>query len=84
VGGGALVAPALYVVLQVSYAQAVTLSLIYSVFTKILGVLQHLRQGNVAWRITLLYWMPGIPGAVLGSQVLYTAQSPDHLYGVAE
>jgi uncharacterized membrane protein YfcA len=84
VGGGALVAPALYVVLQVSYAQAVTLSLIYSVFTKILGVLQHLRQGNVAWRITLLYGVPGIPGAVLGSQVLYTAHSPDHLYGVAE
>jgi uncharacterized membrane protein YfcA len=53
------VAPALYVVLQVSYAQAVTLSLIYSVFTKILGVLQHLRQGNVAWRITLLYGVPG-------------------------
>jgi uncharacterized membrane protein YfcA len=54
VGGGALVAPALYVVLQVSYAQAVTLSLIYSVFTKILGFLQHLRLGNVSWRVTLL------------------------------
>jgi uncharacterized membrane protein YfcA len=78
VGGGALVAPALYVVLQVSYAQAVTLSLIYSVFTKILGFLQHLRQGNVSWRVTLLYGVAGIPGAVLGSQLLYTAQSPDH------
>jgi uncharacterized protein len=78
VGGGALVAPALYVVLQVSYAQAVTLSLIYSVFTKILGFLQHLRLGNVSWRVTLLYGVAGIPGAVLGSQLLYTAQSPDH------
>ena len=77
-GGGALVAPALYVVLQVSYAQAVTLSLIYSVFTKILAFLQHLRQGNVSWRITLIYGVAGIPGAVLGSQLLYTAQSPDH------
>jgi len=69
VGGGALVAPALYVVLQVSYAQAVTLSLIYSVFTKILGFLQHLRLGNVSWRVTLLYGVAGIPGAVLGIAV---------------
>lgn len=70
-------APALYVVLQVSYAQAVTLSLIYSVFTKILGFLQHLRQGNVSWHVTLIYGVTGIPGAVLGSQLLYTAQGPD-------
>jgi uncharacterized membrane protein YfcA len=72
VGGRALVAPALYVVLQVSYAQAVTLSLIYSVFTKILGFLQHLRQGNVSWRVMLLYGVAGMPGAILGSQLLYT------------
>jgi len=71
------VAPALYVVLQVSYAQAVALSLIYSVFTKILGFLQHLRQGNVSWHVTLIYGVTGIPGAVLGSQLLYTAQGPD-------
>jgi uncharacterized membrane protein YfcA len=77
VGGGALVAPALYVVLQVSYAQAVALSLIYSVFTKILGFFQHLRQGNVSWHVTLIYGVTGIPGAVLGSQLLYTAQGPD-------
>ena len=77
VGGGALVAPALYVVLQVGYAQAVTLSLLYSVFTKLLGFLQHLRQGNVSWRVTLLYGVAGMPGAVLGSQLLYTAQGLD-------
>ena len=72
-GGGALVAPALYVVLPVSYAQAVTLSLIYSVFTKILASLQHLRQGNVSWHITRIYGVAGIPGAIMGSQLLYTA-----------
>lgn len=78
VGGGALVAPALYVVLQVSYAHAVTLSLLYSVFTKLLASLQHLRQGNVSWHITRLYGVAGMPGAILGSQLLYSAQSPDH------
>ena len=78
VGGGALVAPALYVILHVSYAHAVTLSLLYSVFTKSLGFLQHLRQGNVSWRVTLLYGVAGIPGAIVGSQLLYIVPSPHH------
>ena len=37
VGGGALVAPTLYVILGVEYGQAVVLSLIYSLFTKIVS-----------------------------------------------
>lgn len=73
VGGGALVAPALYVILGLSYGEAVALSLIYSVFTKIVSAVQHLRQGTVLWGITLLYGLTGIPGAVLGSQVIYWA-----------
>jgi len=73
VGGGALVAPALYVLLGRDYAESVALSLIYSLFTKIFGAVQHLRQGTVLWRITLLYGLTGIPGAVLGSRVIYWA-----------
>ena len=66
VGGGALVAPALYVILGVDYGQSVALSLIYSVFTKIVSAVQHLRQGTVLWKISLLYGLTAIPGTVLG------------------
>lgn len=75
VGGGALVAPALYVILGVDYGHSVALSLVYSVFTKIVSAVQHLRQGTILWKITLLYGLTGIPGAVLGSQVIYWASS---------
>jgi uncharacterized membrane protein YfcA len=73
VGGGALVVPALYVILGVDYGQSVALSLIYSVFTKIVSAVQHVRQRAVLWRITLLYGLTAIPGTVLGSQVIYWA-----------
>jgi uncharacterized membrane protein YfcA len=72
VGGGAVVAPALYVVLRVPYAEAISLSLIYSLFTKVFGLGQHLRQGTVRWNVTLLYGLTGIPGSVVGSRMLYT------------
>ena len=75
VGGGALIAPALYVVLDLSYQDAVSLSLIYAVITKIISTVQHVRQRTVLWRITLLYGGLGIPGAVLGSRLLYWAGS---------
>jgi len=71
VGGGALVAPALYVILGLSYQDSVAVSLIYSVFTKIAGAAQHIRQGTVLWRVTLLYGLTGIPGAVVGSRAIY-------------
>src|SRR5688500_13262310 len=45
VGGGALVAPALYVILGMSYTGAVAMSLVYSFFTKIVGLVQHVRLG---------------------------------------
>lgn len=73
VGGGALVAPTLYVILGVEYSQSVALSLIYSLFTKIVGAAQHIRQGTVLWKITLLYGLTAIPGTVLGSQIIYWA-----------
>jgi len=73
VGGGALVAPALYVILGVGYGPAVALSLVYSLFTKVIGAAQHVRQGTVLWPITLLYGGLGIPGAVVGSRLVYAA-----------
>ncbi len=73
IGGGALVAPVLYVILGVDYGHSVALSLIYSVFTKIVSAVQHVRQGTVVWKITLLFGLTGIPGAVLGSQLVYWA-----------
>jgi uncharacterized membrane protein YfcA len=76
VGGGALVAPALYVVLGRGYGEAVALSLVYSLFTKVFGAVQHARQGTVLWRLALLYGLTGIPGSVLGSRFVYLA-SPE-------
>ncbi len=75
VGGGALVAPALYIILGLTYQDSVALSLIYSIFTKIVGAVQHIRQGTVLWKVTLVYGLTGIPGAVLGSQAVYWAGS---------
>jgi uncharacterized protein len=71
VGGGALVAPALYVILGLPYGEAVALSLLYSVFTKIVSAVQHMRQRSVLWKITMVYGLAGIPGAVVGSRVIY-------------
>ena len=71
VGGGALVAPALYVILGLGYQEAISLSLVYSLLTKIVGAAQHIRQGTVLWRITLVFGLTGIPGAVLGSHAIY-------------
>jgi len=73
VGGGALVAPVLYVVLGLEYREAVALSLIYSSFTKIFGAAEHLRQGTVVWNVTALYGLTGVPGTVLGSHLVYAA-----------
>ncbi len=71
VGGGALVAPALYVMLQLDYRDTIAVSLVFALVTKIVGAGQHIRQATVAWKISLLYGLTGIPGAILGSQALY-------------
>jgi uncharacterized protein len=73
VGGGALVAPALYVLLGVSYGEAVALSLVYSLVTKIVGAVQHVRQRNVRWPVTLVFGALGVPGAIFGSRAVYLA-----------
>jgi len=59
------------VILGLSYQEAIALSLIYSLLTKIVGAIQHVRQGTVFWKITLVYGLTGIPGAVLGSHAIY-------------
>jgi uncharacterized membrane protein YfcA len=71
VGGGAVVAPALYVLLGRSYAEAVALSLVYSLITKIVSAVQHVRQGTVLWPLSLLYGLAGIPGTIVGSWLVY-------------
>tara|TARA_B100000959_G_scaffold216700_1_gene228415 strand:+ start:1387 stop:2187 length:801 start_codon:yes stop_codon:yes gene_type:complete len=73
VGGGALIAPTLYAILGLSYQGAIAVSLIYAVITKVISAVQHLRQGSVLWRVTLLYGVLGIPGAILGSRLVYWA-----------
>jgi hypothetical protein len=76
VGGGALVAPALYALLGLGYADSVEVSLLFSIFTKIFGAIEHMRQGTVLWRITVLYGLTGIPGAVVGSWVVHAVGAP--------
>lgn len=44
VGGGALLAPALYAVLGLGYQAAVSVTLIYAVITKAFSAVQHVRQ----------------------------------------
>ena len=66
-----MVAPALYVLLGRSYAEAVALSLVYSLITKLVSAAQHLRQGTVLWPLSLLYGLTGIPGAIIGSRLVY-------------
>lgn len=83
IGGGALVAPALYVVLGLGYTAAVSLSLVYSVFTKIVGFFQHLRLGNIDWKLTVAYSLPAIPGAVVGARVLYAAPELERVFAIA-
>lgn len=36
-----------------------------------MGAFQHIRQGTVLWKITLVYGLTGIPGAVIGSHAIY-------------
>ncbi|HCH37854.1 MAG TPA: hypothetical protein DEU67_07510, partial [Acidobacteria bacterium] len=71
VGGGALLAPALYAVLGLGYQAAVSVTLIYAVITKAFSAVQHVRQGTVLWRVTLLYGGLGIPGAILGARIIH-------------
>jgi len=71
VGGGALVAPALFVVLDLPFTEAVGTSLVFAFLVKILSAVQHIRQGTVHWKLALLYGLCGAPGAIAGSYLLH-------------
>jgi uncharacterized membrane protein YfcA len=66
VGGGSLVTPAL-VWLGVPVPTAVGTDLVANAVTKLVGAVQHARQGSVDARWVLALAVPGIPGAVGGS-----------------
>lgn len=70
VGGGALVAPALFIILDLPYGDAIGTSLVYALVAKILSAAQHIRQATVHWRVALLFGLWGVPGAVAGSYLL--------------
>jgi hypothetical protein len=67
------VAPVLYAVLGLAYAEAVALSLVFSVATKVFGAVEHVRLGTVLWPLTLLYGLAGIPGALAGTWIIHLA-----------
>jgi uncharacterized membrane protein YfcA len=71
VGGSALLAPLLILLLSVKPSIAVGTDLIYSVPTKLLALGLHQRQRTVDWTLTLLLLAGGLPGALLGLFALW-------------
>jgi len=70
VGGSSLMAPLLILVVRLNPLVAVGTDLLYSVPTKLLGAIVHLRQGTVDSRTVLRLSLGGIPGAALGIVIL--------------
>lgn len=66
IGGNALLAPLLILLLGVPPTLAVGTDLAYSVPTKILACVLHARQKNVDWTVTRWLVIGGLPGAVVG------------------
>lgn len=71
VGGGALVAPALFLILDLPYVEVIGTSLAFSFLTKLMSAAQHIRQKAVHWRIALLFGLWGMPGAIASSYLLH-------------
>ena len=69
-GGAALMAPFLILVLDVRPALAVQTDLIYGAVTKIVGSVIHWRQGTVDWEIAKRMAWGSIPGGLAGSAVV--------------
>jgi len=68
-GGGSVMTPAL-VLLGFRPAVAVGTDLVVWGVTKLLGAVQHLRQGTADWRLALLLATGSVPGALLGALLL--------------
>lgn len=66
IGGGALLAPLLILVLGVQPAIAVGTDLVYSVPMKLIAAFGHLRQGTVDRDVVRRLSLGGVPGGLLG------------------
>lgn len=71
VGGGALVAPSLFVILDLPYVEVIGTSLVFAFLTKLLSATQHIRQKTVHWHTALLFGLWGVPGAIASSYLLH-------------
>lgn len=69
-GGAALMAPFLILVLGVPPAVGVQTDLIYGAITKIVGAGIHWRQGTVDWNVAKRMAIGSVPGGIAGSVVL--------------
>lgn len=66
IGGSAILAPMLILVLGVKASLVIGTDLLYSVPTKLYAAWLHQKQGTIDWRVTRLLVYGGIPGAVAG------------------
>ncbi|HJN14822.1 MAG TPA: sulfite exporter TauE/SafE family protein, partial [Armatimonadota bacterium] len=69
-GGGALMTPALILILKMEPIAAIGTDLIYASITKFVGAVKHIRLGNVRWRIVKYLSYGSIPGALVGSYLV--------------
>jgi uncharacterized protein len=72
VGGGALMTPILIAVFHIPPSIAIGTDLVNASFTKIVGAVQHWRQGTVKLRIVGLLALGSVPAAVVGVGVVKT------------
>jgi uncharacterized membrane protein YfcA len=66
VGGSALLAPVLILLLGVKPTLVIGTDLLYSVPTKIFAAVLHFRQGTIDWAVTRMLLLGGVPGAIGG------------------
>jgi uncharacterized protein len=69
-GGAALMAPFLIMVVGVRPITAVGTDLVYGAITKIIGSVVHMKQGTVDFPVVKRLAMGSIPGGILGSLVV--------------
>ena len=70
-GGGALVAPSLFIILDLPFVEVIGTSLVFAFLTKLLSATQHIRQKTVHWHTALLFGLWGVPGAIASSYLLH-------------
>ncbi len=70
VGGGSFLTPFLIIVMRIHPAVAVATSLVFTLITRAVGSVQHLRQGTVDFRVVRQVAIGSMPSAVVASVVL--------------